>query len=777
MNQLTSSPLLTLENVGIRYEQEEEPIVRDVSLTIDEGESLLVMGPSGCGKSTLAMLCARLIPQSVEAVVTGTVQYDDKLMQPGQIGYVFQDPDAQFCMLTVADEIAFGLENRGLDPDLMPDRIQYALQKAGLDVPFDALSAMFSGGMKQLLGIATALALDPALLIFDEPTANLDPLASSQIFTRIAALHQERKTMLVIEHKFQALLPYMDRVVVFDERGQIHRIGEPATVLVQEWDWLVDHGIVSPFMRNPFLPEPIVRLKQKTGASPKSKSGDTILTLRDVVVKYGEQTVLDRLSLSVQEGEWLAIVGPNGAGKSTLLQVMAGLEKPFAGDILLTGKVVATMKPKDRFTMLAYCFQNPEYQFIFERVCDELANRFVGDEVPEEVTTLLQRFGLEKAAKESPFSLSQGQKRRLSVASMLRKEHDVYLLDEPTFGQDAKTMQAIIDQLAGRHQDGKTIIMTTHDMDLVMRYATRVVVLSEHHILYDGDQAGLFERPDLMKKAHLRADEQVDTAFLVTRQDHEVRKPSNRIKKTPLQRLHPSALFLTFLVATTMAMFASQLPQAIGLFIASLAVIFGIGQVSVFAFLKRFWPFFLLYILYFFTNIANIAPPPGAHVTHFLWYTLSVYGLIKGMTLSIRMLGSVLFGILLIDAVDFTDLVIGFCTDFFVPPQFAYGTMAGLRVVPLFSSEWKKLRQARQIRGVEKTSSFLRVITYALPILSQGIRMSERVAIAMEARGFVGVVTQSAKARTFYRRLKIHFDDYLFFVFLLFISFLCLSWL
>ena len=384
----TPSPLLTLANVGIRYEQEEEPIVRDVSLTIDEGESLLVMGPSGCGKSTLAMLCARLIPQSVEAVVTGTVQYDDKLMQPGQIGYVFQDPDAQFCMLTVADEIAFGLENRGLDPDLMPDRIQFALQKAGLDVPFDALSAMFSGGMKQLLGIATALALDPALLIFDEPTANLDPLASSQIFARIAALHQERKTMLVIEHKFQALLPYMDRVVVFDERGRIHRIGEPATVLVQEWEWMVDHGIVSPFMNNPFLPEPTARLKQKTAALPKSKTGESILTLRDVVVKYGEQVVLDRLSLFVQEGEWLAIVGPNGAGKSTLLQVMAGLEKPFAGAILLTDKPVATMKPKDRFTMLAYCFQNPEYQFIFERVCDELANRFVGDEVPEEVTTL-----------------------------------------------------------------------------------------------------------------------------------------------------------------------------------------------------------------------------------------------------------------------------------------------------------------------------------------------------------------------------------------------------
>src|SRR5579875_3721061 len=194
--------LLSLDNVTITYEESKHPVIENVTFHLHEGESVLFLGPSGCGKSTVAMLCAQIIPRSVEASVSGTVWRDAEVEAPGQIGYVFQDPDAQFCMLSVGDEIAFGLENQSMDRSRMSECIQKGLSLAGLHVPLDAPHATFSGGMKQKLAMACSMAMEPKVLILDEPTANLDPLSTRQVFDQIRALHDAGQTMIVIEHKF-----------------------------------------------------------------------------------------------------------------------------------------------------------------------------------------------------------------------------------------------------------------------------------------------------------------------------------------------------------------------------------------------------------------------------------------------------------------------------------------------------------------------------------------------------------------------------------------------
>ena len=802
-----SEMMLRMEEVSITYAENEQPAIQQVSFSLAKGEAVLFLGPSGCGKSTLAMLCARLIPRSVEATVSGNVWYHPEMDASGRVGYVFQDPDSQFCMLTVADEVAFGLENQSFPRSMMKERIQESLVSAGIPVPLTVNHAEFSGGMKQKLAIASALALKPGLLILDEPTANLDPFSTKQVFEQIARLHDAGQTMIVIEHKFDPLLPVMDRVVLFDRSGRIYREG-PAEVLIrEEWKWLLQEGVVAEWKAAPFVnPLATSQLSASPNATSRpaairpleeshhpereavTNSLELAFQLEHVAVAFGKKQVLFDLSLTISKGDFVAIVGPNGAGKSTLLQVLAGLKKPASGTVRVLHRAMQEWKVRDRFSAISYSFQNPEFQFVYERVGDELANRLVGDQVPPHVEELLKRFGLEGTAQQSPFSLSQGQKRRLSVAAMMRKSHEIYLFDEPTFGQDANTQAGIMERMRELHDAGKTIIMTTHDMDLVKRYAQHVIVVVNGRIAFLGTPESLFSRPDILQHAHLMDDTSEISGMGAVRAGVDGERNNGvendgadndgvvadgmapfglaaslevqqKKSRAPIRKLHPGWLFLAMFVAAIVSLFAHTMPEAFAEMALPLLVMMGLGWMSPWRIVKLLSPFLIFYVLYLWTYVANAAVPPGTASISFLWYHISYYGLMEGLILSIRMLGSVLFGILFVTQIDFTDFMVALTKDFYVPPKFAYGTMAGLRVVPLFSSEWTKLKQARQIRGKEGGSAWLKPITYALPLLSQGIRMSERVAIAMEARGFYGKVTESAKYRTFYRQIKAHWWD------------------
>ena len=871
--------LLSLREVSIGYEDAGRLAVSDATLDIVEGESVLLLGPSGCGKSTLAMLCANLIPRAVEAVVSGEVRRDPLLALPGRIGYVFQDADAQFCMLQVDDEIAFGLENLQCDRAVMPPEISRGLREAGLAVGLTQSHAVFSGGMKQKLALASALAMDPSLLILDEPTANLDPRASRQVFDQIAALHRSRKTMIVIEHKFDLLLLHMDTVVLFDASGRIYKRGPTAAVMAQEWEWLVREGVIPAWKVPPLdgswsgqevAPSALATsatattattVEQADGGEPGSRMAEpgsrmtepgsrttepgsrmaeagNAVEITDGGLSYGAATVWSELQLALPKGSFTAIVGPNGAGKSSLLQVIAGLTPLAAGQACLLDRPVKTWKRRELAERVSYCFQNPEFQFIYEQVGDELANRVVGADTPTEVSALLAEFGLAGYELHSPFALSQGQKRRLSVAAMLREEHEVYLLDEPTFGQDAHTQQVIMDRLAAVHNAGKTLVMTTHDMDLVRRFASHVAVLAHGRLQFFGAPGDLFSNTDLLRQNHLlddvetelRSAAEADCLAGETAVENEAstavspavfaaataglqeapapaaapdthaaalgthttaagakpgqgRAPEGGAKSAgaletldvvalsasrmarlgaPARRLNPPVLLVTTLAVTVAAIFAHTIAQGATMLAVPVLLMFVLAWLTPWQVLKRLSPFLVFYILYIWSLTAYAAVGPHTPTFQLLWMRLSFSGFLKGVVLALRMLAAVGFGMLFFSAADITDLIVGLCKNFRVPPKFAYGILAGVRVVPLFRSEWTKLKQARQLRGKDARFSFLRPITYALPLLSQAIRMSERVAIAMEARGFHGGPAEHAGERTFYRDVAIHWWDYAF---------------
>ncbi len=771
------SLLLSLEGVSVSYEGVDKPIVQNINFMLNEGESVLFLGPSGCGKSTVAMLCGGLIPQSIEAKITGNVWRKKSLSESLRIGYVFQDPEAQFCMLSVADEIAFGLENVSLQKENMDARIAKSLADVDLDVPFQANHASFSGGMKQKLAIASALALDPELIIFDEPTANLDPLSTRQVFQQIANLRKMKHTMIVIEHKFEELIQFMDKIVLFNREGRIHRIGKAREVVTKEWAWMVAEGIVEPWKlplgeqsRNGTFPA-------RTHSSKAHVSKETLAcSLEHMTVELSKKTILNDISLDIREGEFVAVLGPNGAGKSTLLQTLAGLIKPKSGSASLFGKSTRDLNKQERLNRIAYCFQNPEFQFIYERVGDELANRRAGNDFPPEVACLLAQFGLSGTEMQSPFSLSQGQKRRLSVAAMLRDEHDIFFLDEPTFGQDASTKEAIMEQLWQLNEKGKTVVMTTHDIDLARFYATKVVVVIAGKIRFEGSFEELQKDVDLMASAHLieavspsqncgteglrrESFDKADLEDLMVLRDTKSSSYKHHFVP-PVKLLHPGLLLIGLLVITGIMLQANTLTQSLACIVYSIVVMMGLGFMSPWKIGKLVSPFVAFYIIYIWSFAANAAIPAGDKSVHFLWMNLSLYGLNQGVILALRMLSSVLFGIFYIWNIDMSDLMVSLAKDFHIPPKFAYGTLAGLRVVPLFKSEWTKLRQARQLRGKDAKLAVFRPVIYSLPLLSQAIRMSERVAIAMEARGFIGRPAATGKGRTYYRKVSVHGWDY-----------------
>jgi energy-coupling factor transport system ATP-binding protein len=460
---------LVLRSFGWRHAGRKAWAVRGLDLRVAHGERVLLLGASGAGKSTLLAALAGLLPED-SGEAEGSVEIDglDPRKARERVGLVFQDPQTQLVMARSGDDVAFGLENRGVPADDIWPRVDAALARVGFPYSGNRPTAALSGGEQQRLALAGILALRPGLLLLDEPTANLDPAGAALVRDAIARSRDADTTLIIVEHRVAEALTLVDRVVVLEPGGGVRADGPPAAIFAAEGDFLADQGVWVP--GRPLTP-------RKAVAAPT-----------EILVRALDVTVPDRLeqvSMTARAGEVLAVTGPNGVGKSTLALVLGGLLAPGSGTV----SAFDDPKPPHRWRAatltqrIGSVFQNPEHQFVTTRVADELAlgPRRLGRPaaaVTATVDELLDRLRLTKLAGANPYTLSGGEARRLSVATALATAPRLLVLDEPTFGQDRRTWIELVDLLARLRDEGHGIIAVTHDDDFVATLADRVHSLS-----------------------------------------------------------------------------------------------------------------------------------------------------------------------------------------------------------------------------------------------------------------------------------------------------------
>ncbi|MFC6230205.1 ABC transporter ATP-binding protein [Paenibacillus allorhizosphaerae] len=476
MEQQGSEPAVSVAGLRMKFPGSPKLLFEDLSLEVPRGQKVLLLGPSGCGKSTLLQVLSGLIPQSIEVPLR-----HDGIRIPESWGYLFQDPDAQFCMPYVDEEIAFVLENMRLPRQQMPDRIRHLLGQVGLQlaethVPIGSLSQ----GMKQRLAIATLLALQPEVWFLDEPTSLLDPEGTTEVWDTVKQVTRDQ-TVLIVEHKIDEIAHYVDRVVLFGPDARIIADGAPEQVFTQNKGELQQYGIWYPGVWDDYAARSAAladRNAEQAGVASSASAipaAEPLLQLRDFTGFHGKIAKIEA-SAELYAGDWVAVVGDNGAGKSTLLQSMMQLLRT-EGEYRFMGRPVRGFD--DVADYAAYVFQNPEMQFVAATVQDELAFNFRRDGEPEaevrsKTEELLAWFGLTEHRELHPYQLSLGQKRRLSVAAATVKAQKLVLLDEPTFGQDAANTFALLEKLEAWRRQGTAIVMVTHDPEIVQRFAKRV---------------------------------------------------------------------------------------------------------------------------------------------------------------------------------------------------------------------------------------------------------------------------------------------------------------
>jgi energy-coupling factor transport system ATP-binding protein len=413
----------------------------------------------------------------------------EELKCPSSWGYVFQDPDSQFCMPFADEEIAFVLENLSVPKEEMKEKIENQIRNVGLNLGHTSIETL-SGGMKQRLAIASVLALEPEVIFLDEPTAMLDPEGTKEIWDLLKEVGKD-KTVIIVEHKIDHVLEFIERIVLLNDDGQIIADGPRDTILSLYKNEMREHGIWFPGVWDEYI--------QKYAPTREHQFTDG-LPLLDVQGFSGFRNKEEKIrveELKVHSGEWIVIRGENGAGKSTLLHALMQFIKTNGTYEFLGTPIKKVNNPTDHMT---FVFQNPEFQFVANTVYDEIAYSLRIDkrpqqEIDERVRSLLKVFRLEAHRDKHPFQLSMGQKRRLSVAASIVIDKKIILLDEPTFGQDSKNTFALLEWFEEYRRRGITVIMVTHDEHISKNFATRIWTVKDGNVISDENiaQAGFVE--------------------------------------------------------------------------------------------------------------------------------------------------------------------------------------------------------------------------------------------------------------------------------------------
>jgi len=501
--------LLEISDLTVKYQTQTDNILSNLFFFINEGEVVLITGPTGCGKSTFLHTINGIIPNVISADVQGTIKFRSMEINDWEvkdrslkIGTIFQDPESQLFALTVEEDVAFGPENLGLPREEIRKRVDYALAVSGLSTLKDRFIFQLSGGQKQRLAIGGILAMKPDLLLFDEPTADLDPQGTQEIISAIHSLAKEQnKGIVLIEHKLHDVIDIVDRVYIMNQ-GKFILEGTPSTIFTDYIDIVKNLGINIPYKY-------WLIKKRASNCNNSTIYHENLLVISNLYFKYGEMPVLEDLNLRVQRGEFIALLGRNGSGKTTLVQNIIGLLKPSLGNIIFKDEDTIKKKVQELAVHIGYLYQNPAHQIFKNTVYEELAfglknYKIKKAEIDRKIKAIAKKLELEPLLNRTTYTLSRGQSQRVALASILLLEPDLLILDEPTTGQDYRNRRSIMDLAKKLNEDGITIILITHDIDLAYEYAHRIIVLENGRIVLDGPPNQVFKKKETLINLGIR---------------------------------------------------------------------------------------------------------------------------------------------------------------------------------------------------------------------------------------------------------------------------------
>ena len=535
----STEPIISFRDFSFQYFSQKEPTLHHITLDIHPGEKILIAGQSGCGKSTLAHCMNGLIPYAYKGTITGSLLIGGKSPEQSSlfersklIGTVLQDADGQFVGLTVGEDIAFSLENDLVPQPQMKETVRRTAQMVDMEKFLSAQPLEVSGGQKQRTALAGVMVDDVEVLLFDEPLANLDPLTGKTAIDLIDRIWKEQgKTVIIIEHRIEDVLyRHVDRIIVMDD-GCIVSDSSPDELISSSI--LPSLGIreplyatalkyagveLSPDLHPGYLETlDIDRVKGALKAwqetlpeHPRPKENESILSVRGLHFQYRKsRKILEDISFDIRRGEMVSIVGTNGAGKTTLAKVICGFVREDKGEILFDGEPIRDWTIKERSMKIGYVMQNPNQMISKPMIMDEVALglRIRGipeDEIKEKVEQVLKICGLYPMRNWPISALSFGQKKRVTIASILVLDPQILILDEPTAGQDYRHYTDIMEFLWELNQKGVTVLMITHDMHLMLEYTPHAIVISDGHKIGDDSSAAVLTDPTLTERANLK---------------------------------------------------------------------------------------------------------------------------------------------------------------------------------------------------------------------------------------------------------------------------------
>ncbi|KOS60700.1 ATP-binding cassette domain-containing protein [Lysinibacillus agricola] len=512
--------IVKIDNVSFTYPNEENLVLKNINLEIQQGEFIVLIGQSGCGKSTLLRHFKRELHP--HGTMTGNIFYKDCDLEQlkaevaaADIGYVFQNPDNQIVTDKVWHELAFGLENLGVDSPTIRRRVAEMANFFGIQKWFHHKTAELSGGQKQLLNLASIMVMQPKLLLLDEPTSQLDPIAALEFIQTLHRLNKELGiTIILIEHRLEEVLPLADRVLIMDE-GRILLDGSPKGIL---------NGLPANHAMITALPAAtkIFHLLNGTGPIPltiregqhwlsnqpysfaplntlptiSSVNTDIVLEAKDIAFRYEKNgmDIVHHFNLQVREQEFLTIIGGNGTGKSTVLSILTGLQKPYHGKILLFNKALKSYSNKQLYQQyITLLPQDPKTLFVQKTVLQELDDIAHLHKVTDgKVQETIQLFKLTHLSNRHPYDLSGGEQQKLALAKLLLIEPKILLLDEPTKGLDAHAKEELADILKDLRTKGMTIIMVTHDIEFSAQHSSRCALFFDGSIVSEGEPRAFY---------------------------------------------------------------------------------------------------------------------------------------------------------------------------------------------------------------------------------------------------------------------------------------------